>query len=581
MLTRKLPIWTVGAVLLAAGAAGAQGNGAFQLKDGDRVVFYGDSITEQRLYTTLTENYVSTRFPALNIRYVHSGWGGDRVTGGGGGPIDIRLKRDVLAYNPTVMTIMLGMNDGGYKAFDQPTFDTYATGYKHILDSVKAADPNVRFTLIQPSPYDDVTRAPGFPGGYNATLIKYADFVKSLGPSYGAIVTDFNTPVVAMLATAKATDPDLAQKILPDRVHPSYAGHLIMAESLLKSWGAPSIVTKVQIDAKGKKVTDAQNTKVSDLKTGKVISWTQDDRALPMPLELGDAATQLSLKSSDFVEALDQEPLQVTGLKDGTYTLSIDGNEIGDFSAQDLAMGVNLALLPTPMFSQAIDVRQLTQQHNDEHWRRWRDIQMHLQDSKSEAVQKELPTFLAALDSEEADTDAARHAAAQPKPHRYELTAAQTPDPALLLKPLNGPDLAQGKTYVASDPNTYGWGIGGLTDGSWESTSQHTFASGDSPVFPKTATVDLGSVQQIGSVVIGVPPFGSTKTVKVSISADGQQFTGVGKTMFSIRKEEKHRFSFPGAPARYVRLTYTDHYPDTVDYAPTFVFTNEVEVYAP
>jgi lysophospholipase L1-like esterase len=87
----------------------------FALRDGDRVVFYGDSITDQRLYTTFAETYVVTRFPKLDVTFVHSGWGGDRVTGGGGGPIDVRLWRDVLAYNPTVMTIMLGMNDGATK----------------------------------------------------------------------------------------------------------------------------------------------------------------------------------------------------------------------------------------------------------------------------------------------------------------------------------------------------------------------------------------------------------------------------------------------------------------------------------
>src|SRR5213593_169719 len=91
---------------------------AFYLKDGDRVVFYGDSITDQRLYTTFAETYVVTRFPKLDVSFVHSGWGGDRVTGGGGGPIDLRLRRDVFAYKPTVMTIMLGMNDGSYRAFD-------------------------------------------------------------------------------------------------------------------------------------------------------------------------------------------------------------------------------------------------------------------------------------------------------------------------------------------------------------------------------------------------------------------------------------------------------------------------------
>src|SRR5277367_3768257 len=98
---------------------------SFYLKDGDTVVFYGDSITDQRLYTTFTEAYVLTRFPKLNVRFVHSGWGGDRVDGGAGGPIDTRLTRDVLAYRPTVVTVMLGMNDGAYRAFDSALFKTY------------------------------------------------------------------------------------------------------------------------------------------------------------------------------------------------------------------------------------------------------------------------------------------------------------------------------------------------------------------------------------------------------------------------------------------------------------------------
>src|SRR6266576_7173517 len=102
----------------------------FDLKDGDRVVFYGDSITDQRLYTTFTETYVVTRFPKLDVSFVHSGWGGDRVTGGGGGDIDTRLKRDVFAYKPTVMTIMLGMNDGSYVSFDDQIFSKFRTGYE-------------------------------------------------------------------------------------------------------------------------------------------------------------------------------------------------------------------------------------------------------------------------------------------------------------------------------------------------------------------------------------------------------------------------------------------------------------------
>src|SRR5213593_1708146 len=167
------------ALLSLVGVAGAQSD--FYLKSGDRVVFYGDSITDQRLYTTFVETYVVTRFPRLKVSFVHSGWGGDRVTGGGGGPVDVRLRRDVIAYRPSVMTIMLGMNDASYRAYDAQIFNTYAEGYRHILSAVKSALPGIRITVIQPSPFDDVTRPPQFEGGYNAVLVRYGEFVKQLG----------------------------------------------------------------------------------------------------------------------------------------------------------------------------------------------------------------------------------------------------------------------------------------------------------------------------------------------------------------------------------------------------------------
>src|SRR6185436_13095552 len=127
---------SLGFTLLLTALSAAFAQEPFALRDGDRVVFYGDSITDQRLYTTFAETYIITRFPKLNVSFVHSGWGGDRVTGGGGGPIDRRLQRDVLPYKPTVVTIMLGMNDGGYKAFDQKLFDTYTSGYEHIVQQL-------------------------------------------------------------------------------------------------------------------------------------------------------------------------------------------------------------------------------------------------------------------------------------------------------------------------------------------------------------------------------------------------------------------------------------------------------------
>jgi lysophospholipase L1-like esterase len=389
----------------------------FYLKDGDRVVFYGDSITDQRLYTTFTESYVVTRFPGLNISFTHSGWGGDRVSGGSGGPIDLRLTRDVFPYQPTVITIMLGMNDGGYRAFDEAVFSRYTSGFEHILDAIKTNAPTARITLIQPSPYDDATRPPTFEGGYNAVLLKYSEYLGTLAQSRHLDVADLNRPVSAMLKRAADTNKDEAQKILPDRVHPAPAGHLIMAEALLKAWNAPALVSDVRIDAQAH-TFQATNAKVEALTAGTPVSWTATESALPLPIDPKDKLMDLAVRSSDVVDALDQETLGVTGLAPGKWDLKIDGLSAGSFAAEDLAKGVNLATLSTPMLKQALDVHALTLKHNNIHFMRWRTIQTGLATDASPNTKQNATLALDQLDNE---LIAEQRAAAQPRSHHYEL----------------------------------------------------------------------------------------------------------------------------------------------------------------
>lgn len=404
--------------LLTAAVATAQG--PFYLHDGDRVVFYGDSITDQRLYTTFTESFVVTRFPTLNIAFTHSGWGGDRVTGGGGGTIDLRLARDVFPYHPTVMTIMLGMNDGGYKAFDPTTFNVYTAGMEHILDSVRKNSPDCRITLVQPSPYDDVTRVPLFEGGYNAVLLRFSDYLSGLAHTRHLDLADLNNPVTAMLRNALAADSEQAQKILPDRVHPAAAGHIVMAAALLKAWNAPALVSDVAIEAQTGAIR-AQNAKADGLKTGVQLAWTTTEAALPMPLDMRDKLLALTLKTSGFVDSLDLEMLRITGLTGPSYELKIDGVAAGKFTASDLAHGINLATMDTPMLRQALEVHALTLKHNNIHFARWRTIGTGLAADGSPATKFDAEAALDKLDNE---LVAEQRAAAQPRPHRYELNPA-------------------------------------------------------------------------------------------------------------------------------------------------------------
>jgi lysophospholipase L1-like esterase len=337
MITRRRLVFLTLILLFPLASVKAQERKPkFYLTGGERVVFYGDSITEQRLYTSFVESYVLTRFPNMKVTFVQSGWGGDRVSGGGrSGGIERRLERDVIPYKPTVITIMLGMNDGAYQPFNHSSFETYAAGYDKIVKLLKQALPGAQLTLIEPSPYDDVTRPPLFVEGYNSVLIRFGQFVKELAKREKFKAADLNTPVVAALRTANLSDAALAQKIFPDRVHPTQSGHLLMAAALLKAWNAPSLVSFVEIDAVGEANARTENTQVSELAMNAgALSWVQTDRALPMPLEIKDALLALAIHSSDVVESLDKQVLRVKNLVQSNYVLMIDGERIADFKGR-------------------------------------------------------------------------------------------------------------------------------------------------------------------------------------------------------------------------------------------------------
>ncbi len=410
----------------ACGTAATAAPSHFYIRPGDTVVFYGDSITEQRLYTMFTELYTVTRYPSLDVKFVHSGWGGDKVTGGGGGPIDVRLRRDAIAYKPTVVTIMLGMNDGKY-ADHSPADDTvFYNGYRHIVDTLREAIPALRITAIEPSPFDDVTRPLTLqPNGYNAVLVNYGAWIRKYAAEAKFDVADLNTGVVEMLRKANAADPATAQKIIPDRIHPGSAGHRIMAEQLLKAWNARALVSAVTIDAAHAKVAQAEFARITDLHAGDSFVWTEVDEALPLPFAQllaadRDRTVGLAIRSSDITEALNQEPLRITGLSAGKYKLTIDGDVIGTWSDAELAHGVNLAVLDTPMSRQAFEVRNLTTRHTDVHQFRWRSLQMPLNDLDLEHLDESLK----ALDALEADLVARQRATAQPRPHVFQLVPA-------------------------------------------------------------------------------------------------------------------------------------------------------------
>lgn len=410
--------------LLVCFANAAHGQAAdFYLKNNDRVLFYGDSITEQSFYTNYVETYVLTRFPKLRVTFVNSGWSGDKVWGGGGGNMTERLQRDVYPFQPTVVTAMFGMNDGCYIEFNADCYRAFTENYEKLIDKFRRDLPSARLTLFRSSPFDDWTDsgdwrlAPPVKSGYNEVLIRYGKFVGELAAKNNLTSVDLNAPLAETIQRAQKINRDAAQKIIPDRIHPSNAGGLLMAQAILKAWNAAPLVSKIVIDAQSKKLVSSEKTIVSALKVGGKVSWTQLDESLPLPIDLNDQTIKFVAGLSNINESLNDEKLVVLNLNAGRYQLKIDDQEIAVFTREELEKGVNLANFQTPMMKQSFAVHRLTERHNRIHFVRWREIQVPYEKENS----PDLTKTLNALDVMKMNLVKIQRQTAQPKARVYEL----------------------------------------------------------------------------------------------------------------------------------------------------------------
>jgi lysophospholipase L1-like esterase len=324
----------------------------FYLHNGDRVTFYGDSITAQRYYTSDIQDFVQTRYPTLQVTYHNAGVPGDKVDGGYAGDAPTRVARDVKPWNPTVITVMLGMNDGDYVPPDSKIFADYQSGYEKLLVLLHAAAPDARISLLENTPYDEITHGTEFEG-FMATTEQNARATPALGQRENLPVVDTYSPMVQLLQRAKATDPSFASLLVSDRIHPAEPVHWILAEALMKAWHVDPVVSQVTLSATSHAVIQNIRTQVSGLSSdGNTFDWDQLDEALPLPFNFDNALMNFVLTISDL-SSYNKEILKVDDLQPGQYKLWIDKMPIGSFSSDQLAKGINLGTMKTPMWHQA------------------------------------------------------------------------------------------------------------------------------------------------------------------------------------------------------------------------------------
>ncbi len=336
-------------------------------KDGETVCFFGDSITHGGRFHSFIYDYYLTRFPERTIRFVNAGVSGDSAGGALG-----RLSEDVTDKKPTSVVFMFGMNDVGRGNYVVDPDESRRTAQKRALDGYQnnmeklvarvrneAGEPHLVF--ITPSPFDQtgVNNRNNNQPGCNDGLGRCAALVRELAVKNNGVVVDFHAPMTAFNAEQQKRDPTYTI-VGPDRVHPGAPGHLMMAWLFLKAQGAPSLVSRVVVDAVACRVVEVSNASVTEVsKKDGICVFTVLERALPFPV---DSAALPILDQLPIEQELDQEIVAVKGLNAGTYELRIDDSPVGRYTAEALSKGVNLALnAAAPQVKQAQAVAKLNE----------------------------------------------------------------------------------------------------------------------------------------------------------------------------------------------------------------------------
>jgi lysophospholipase L1-like esterase len=337
------------------------------LQDGDSIVFLGDSITHQRLYTQYVEDFFYTRYPKMRLKLHNAGVGGAQAW-----DALARFDQDVAAYKPKYVTILLGMNDGRYQPYNEEIFQTYRQDMTELLTQIQAIGATP--VLMTPTMFDARAKRmkdnPNRPTPeatrelYNSVLSYYGTWLRDVAQREGLGFVDMWGPLNSITMNERKIDPTFT--LITDAVHPDAPGQVVMATALIEDLGLKGPVSNIRVFTApgGQPKATAGGGKVTELEmSNERVAFTFTAQALPWVLP-EDAA--VGVKLTKLGHRLSAERLQVLGLKAGKYRLSIDGENVGEYQANALAGRIELqGNDKTPQYQQALNVAQLNKQRNE------------------------------------------------------------------------------------------------------------------------------------------------------------------------------------------------------------------------
>ncbi len=198
-----------------------------------KVIFFGDSITELGVkekpykgYILVADSFVRAENKSDMYEFVGAGISGNKVY-----DLYLRMEEDVLAKNPDVVVIYIGVNDVWHKSSlgtgtDADKFEKF---YNAILKKLK--EKNIKVILCTPAVVGERT---DFSNQLDGDLNRYSNIIRDIAKKNGLPLIDLRKK---FLDYNKTNNPGNKDKdiLTYDRVHLNTTGNQVVAAEMWKA----------------------------------------------------------------------------------------------------------------------------------------------------------------------------------------------------------------------------------------------------------------------------------------------------------------------------------------------------------
>jgi len=202
------------------------------IEDGSIVLFQGDSITDAGRdrqddsnlgfgYATMAAAWFAALYPERSVRFLNRGVSGDRAAS-----LSQRWQQDCIDLRPSWVSVMIGINDTWrrYDSNNPTSASDYEVAYRVLLEQTRE-HLNARLILCEPF----VLPVPADREAWREDLDPKLAVVRRLAREFHAILV----PLDGIFAQASAQREPAFWAA--DGVHPSHAGHALIAQSWLRA----------------------------------------------------------------------------------------------------------------------------------------------------------------------------------------------------------------------------------------------------------------------------------------------------------------------------------------------------------